>query len=206
MRNLLWTFAVLSVAAAPVMGTINVRLVPANATLDPNGVLFPATTTVALQFNLDTKAIGIVAGNITDSNKAAAAATGLTWIAQFANNATSPAQTGASDGNGGWAGFAGTQMVPNDTTLGLNQWSTVLTLSVGALAPGASEFTFVNVPVLNPATGQNRATSSLSLGGIPAKFDTTIGTITPCTINVVPEPVSLALLAIGGLVIARRRR
>ncbi len=32
------------------------------------------------------------------------------------------------------------------------------------------------------------ATASLSLGGIPATFDTTIGTITGCDITVMPAP------------------
>ncbi len=33
-----------------------------------------------------------------------------------------------------------------------------------------------------------------------------LGTITPMTITVTPEPVTLALLALGGLLAVRRRR
>jgi hypothetical protein len=50
---------------------------------------------------------------------------------------------------------------------------------------------------------------SKSVGGYkPQETDKTgvLGTLTPVSINVTPEPVTMALLALGGLVVARRRR
>lgn len=203
MRKLLLALAVLALAAAPSMAFINVQLIPAAQEVARGG-----SVEVQLQVFVDSnpdRGIGIVAGNV-GANNALVSVSGLSWIAQM-QNTTSPAQAGAADGTGGWDGFAATQAVPNNASLALLKWDTVLTLTVQAgMVPGVTHLTFENVGVINPLTGQPRNTSSLSLGGIPAKFDTLVQDVTGCDITVTPEPATMVLLALGGLMIARRRR
>lgn len=194
MRNLLMALVVVALVAAPAMASVSVRLV-----WDGGDIWIGQTATVSIQMQGSTKSPGQLGGDIhafsVDGGRVVSS--NFAWVPQF----TAPYSplSGAALSDGGWGGFGSMQPIPNDRTVGLApNWWTVATFTVTGAQMG-----YVTLAITPAYTGGFGPCKSIANPTI----DSTIGTLTPVVISVgIPEPVSLVLLAVGGLFAARRRR
>ena len=198
MRNLLLSLVVVGLLAAPSMAVLNVKLIADKTTLNVGD-----TAVVSVQMNSSsaTKGIGQLGGNITAAGLLALT-TNNNWAWTPGFTASVSPVSGTAGVNGAMASFGSAQPASGTVnTLGTNSvWVTVATYSVTAL-PVASETQVVLslTPALVGGFGPIKSVF------IPPSADSTLGVSTPLTLTVTPEPVTMALLALGGLFVARRR-
>lgn len=201
MRNLLAVAVVVGLLAVPSFGegTMTLTLLANGA---PNVTVAPGTdVTISLFVKGDTQAVSSVAGSIT-ANPAAGAngASGFTPVANlWAGASADPWNLLPTYGpNGAVLNFAlqqNTALADSNTpAYGLGQDVLMATWTVKALAPIATygferDDSFALSNLYNCLVGNDT-------------MDLVVNSATVAT----PEPVSLALLALGGLVVARRRR
>lgn len=200
MRNLVIAALVAAVCAVPAMGTLTAKVVA------PAELQFGEVGTVEVWVRGDTKGVWTVAGSVVASGDVvlSANAGSLAFDAAFPGNSTfligvggTPA-LGTPGANGGWDVFVTSQgTFPANNNIGKADFAKALTYTVTAGdVAGTANLTFVDLP-LN--------VNGMATGGGSLAIDRAWGEITGASITVVPEPMTMALLALGGLFVARRR-
>ncbi len=201
MRNLLMAVVTAGLLAASSPGVINVAVVADGPVVDGKVQLeVGATTTVRIMaqsaggiFSMS----GDVVANLADPTLLTSNAD--SWSIPVAFNPFSPPYPphGEPGPNGGWINWAVQQ--PNylnpDPNIGVANYVEVFEYTVTATAPGPGDVHLM--PVLHAVDGYKP---------MEVNKGTILGTLTGVTIHVVPEPATLCLLALGGMLVARRRR
>lgn len=210
MRRVLMMLAVVALATAPSLAAVDVAVVADNASIAVGGT---ATVAVMVKSSPGT-GVASLAGSVVATGTGLSASTfafAAPWDRPTGIDPGTglaypcPKVVGTAGTNGGWNAFGSMQTphmvggvltdLPTQTTAtyGNDVWVTFATYTVTADAVGAVTLAFVPSPV----------------GGflpVSTDKDETVGTCTGVTIGVTPEPVTLSLLALGGLLVARRRR
>lgn len=192
MRNLLMALVVVALVAAPSMATMTAQLVFSN----PNGdgtLDIGQTATIGIQLQGSTKAPGQLGGSVDAAGLGKIVSSDFTWITQF-TAAIAPA-SGSALANGGWGGFGSAQAMPNVAN-GVGSWWQVASFTVTGMEKGLVNLALV--PVKTAGYGPLKSVAT-------PIADSVVGTITGASFTVTPEPITMALLAMGGLFIARRR-
>lgn len=218
MRNLL-AVALVALCVVPAMAWVNVDFRFVDATGD--GVLdIDEVGTVEIwaegraQVEADTKGLYALAGNVTAEQVEGTApslesvAGSFAWDALFSGSfpampVDGPNVKGEALFNGAWGGgtyngIASTQTAFPPTAYGKLEFVKVATYQVKGLAAGKVQLGFVGPPAGTFVNGTAPSDGTTGTGR-------QIGTVTGGLIEVVPEPMTMALLALGGLVVARRR-
>ncbi len=199
MRNLsMAVLLIVSLVAGPGYGTV-MLWVDSTASSIPVG----GTATVSLLAETTTGGVYSVGGYVVPSSQGVLANSNLWFnggMGAFDGQDTPDMINGAWLPSNGNCGVNAWQDSPYNTSLGNISYGpvTVVTYTVTGVAPGTATLSWHdNGP--GPIYGLvwTRDTSGKSNGG------TAVGS---ATITVTPEPVSLALLAVGGLVLVRRRQ
>lgn len=199
MRNLVIAALVAAVCAVPAMGALSAKIVASDTEL-----MVGETATIEVWGQGSTKGLWTMAGSVVASGDVALSANAgsLAFDALFPGNGTfligigGAAVPGAAGANGGWDLFATSQAtLPADNNVGKTAFAKVATYTVTAVAPGVVNLTFVDAPL----------TFGVVTGGGSTAPDKAWAGITGASITVVPEPMTMALLALGGLFVARRR-
>jgi hypothetical protein len=206
MRNLLMALVVVGLLVAPSFAapTLNVQIL---ANGQASASVLPGTAVaMTLQVKGDgtSPALGVadVAGSIVANVAGGMVSSGFAfapaWTGTFADTQNYLGTPGA---NGGWDNFGVTQNTAladsNTPTYGQGVFVNLASWTVVA---GSKTTTFSFVPDDNFDFGPLYN----ALVGVDASTGMVFNLI-PASIVVVPEPVTMALLALGGLVIARRR-
>jgi hypothetical protein len=195
MRHVCVATAIVGLLSAVSLGAVGVKLTADNLFLTTG-----QTTTVRVLAQGSTAGIASVAGGINALGTPGLLTSdpgSLGWVSQFASDAMFPPEVGAAGSNGGWSDFGSqqTDYLSMDSTYGKDDFVEVAhyTVTAGA-AQGLVSLSFLRSPV----TGFKCVETDQSV---------VMGTFSPVTIAVnVPEPLTLALLGLGGLLIARRRQ
>ncbi len=201
MRYLCMVVLLSGLLAATSWGEINVKV-----TADDSSLSSGQTTTIRVLAQGSAAGIASLAGSINASGTAGllnSNAGSLAWVPAFASDNSTPPnfpkQLGAAGPNGGWSAFGSmqTNYGTMDPTYGKIDFVEVAHYTVTAMAKATSD----------PESVSLQFSGSRIEGFKPVETDlsTTMGSITPVTITVTPEPITLSLLALGGLVAARRR-
>lgn len=196
MRNL-WVLLFVGLLATSSSGVINIKLAADNPYISTG-----QSTRIRVLAQGTDAGIASVAGNITalgTPDLLTSNTDSLAWVYAFSSDGTFAPQLGTPGASGGWAGFGSMQSI---------------TLSNPVMDPTYGKNSFVEVANYLVTATSNTGLVSLSfskaavLGFKPAETNESvvIGTLTPVTLEVnVPEPMTLSLLALGGLLVARRR-
>jgi hypothetical protein len=210
MRNLLLALVVVGLLAAPSFGLINVKLVA-----DKTSLLNGESTVVHIWGQGTQSGLFALGGYINTTVVSGSAdvlttVAPMTFTAAFSPTMKPPVQylPGTLGVTGGWGGVTdtvnpgfGTAQTaygfPLDPNLGLAGYVEVCRYTVKADAVPAAgvvrlEFVGKSIAGFKPVET------------VPTQ--TALGTLTWVDITVTPEPITMALLAIGGLIVARRRR
>lgn len=191
MRHTLVAAVAVCLLVGASFGAINVKLV-AEAT----------SLSVGDQTTIDLMAMGTQSGvnqvvgaiSATPSNSGVLQSSSLVWAWPFASLPGAGVLDGTPGANGDWLNIAGGQTLPVIANLGKTAYVLVCSYTVKALKPGSVSLSFI--------PGLINGCRSNEIGG-----PITIGTVTGTAITVTtPEPTTLALLALAGLVAARRKR
>ncbi len=190
MRNFVMALVVVGLLAAPSLGAVNVRIVPTDTEL-----LVGDQTVVTIEVTTGTAGVGVyaLAGNVVPSQDGVLGNVGtLAFDGAYLASSSFPFAIGTA-ANGGVAGFGSVRTgVTNADDWGSLAWVPFATYTVEAATEGVVVLDFVE----GVFAGWMPLDSSY--GGL--------GEVTGATITVVPEPATMALLALGGLAIIRRRR
>ncbi len=190
MRNFVMALVVVGLLAAPSLGVVNVRIVPTDTE-----ILIGQETVVTVEVTTGTAGVGVyaLAGSVVPSQAGVLGNVGtLAFDGAYLASSSFPYAIGSA-ANGGVAGFGSVRTgVTNADNWADLQWKPFATYTVAGLAEGVVGLSFVE----GSFAGWMPLDSSY--GGL--------GTVTGATINVVPEPATMALLALGGLAIIRRRK
>lgn len=194
MRNLLMALLVVGLLAAPSLGVINVKL-----TADQTSLAAGQSTTVRLWAQGTGAGIYAMGGDIkpaiTDAaGQLVSTAASFAFTSDFIPTGLFSPKLGTALANGGWQNFGSQQ-----TT-----WDTPNSSLGKAAFVEVAHYTVTAQPGLNSVT-LTFAGKSVS-GYKPLETDKTGVMGTNASVTITPEPVTMALLAIGGLVVARRRR
>jgi hypothetical protein len=193
--NLLAAAAVVGLLAELSFGLINVKLVADQTALAPG-----QTTTVHILGEAVGAGLFSLAGDVVASGTPGGLSANpgsFMWMPDFnpVPMGNLYARLGTPADNGGWIGFGSVQTERvTDYYFARDSFVELASYAVTAqTVAGSVSLTFVG-----------RTYS----GFVPLATDGTknLGTITPVTISIVPDPATLALLAVGGLLIGRRRR
>ncbi len=190
MRSFVMVLVVVGLLAAPSLGLVNVRIVPSQTQLNVG-----EQTVVAIEVGTGEVGVGVYAlsGSVIPSAAGVLANVGdLTFDPAYRAAPSFPYTVGTA-GNGGVAGFGSVRTGATTTDdHGDLEWVPFATYTVVGASLGTVELNFVE---------------GLYGGWLPLDSNGNgLGTVTSGTITVVPEPTTMALLALGGLLIARRRR
>ncbi len=188
MRNLLAALAVVSVLAGSGYGLINIKV-----TADTWPAL-GGSTTVRVWAQGDAAGLFALAGSVVSSGTATvtAVAGSGNWASTFSPTFGLTANPGTPGANGGWSNFGSqqTNYLTPDANFAKADFVDLFDYTITVASGGSYCLTFA------PGT----------VGGYkPAETNksTAIGTNTPACI---PEPATMSLLALAGLLLARRRR
>ncbi len=202
MRNVLMAVVVVGLVAASSFGVVNVSLSGSGASVVNAITLDPGDTATVYLWAQGTNGLYSLGGNTVASGDAGALATNAgsgIWVPAFSPGAPFSPKNGVVGPNGGMTQFGSEQA--NYLSPDSNLYRSMTQL-----------YSYTVTAQPNPGPGNKVVTLTFtpgSYGGYkPAEVDkgTTMGTITGMTITVTPEPVTLCLLAVGGLLVARRRR
>jgi hypothetical protein len=183
---------VVGLLAAPSLGVVNVSLSADSASINVG-----QTTVVHIMGQGTQAGLFSLAGDITATGDAGTlGSTGpMVFNSNFSPTGLFTAKPGTAGVNGAWSNFGSqqTDWGTPDATLYKAALGDVASYTITGLAPGVVTLSFVSKSVS---------------GYKPLETDKTgvLGQLVPVRITVVPEPVTMALLALGGLVVARRRR
>jgi hypothetical protein len=190
MRSGMTALLAVCLLAGPVLGIINVTVSADGSVVDGKVQLANGETTTIrisvqsgdlIMFAGDVKPTGTL--DLLNSNPGSFA-----WVPGWDGFGSTVGTPGA---NGEWDGFAASWGY-FDAAWPAGQIASY-TVTAGPTGTGDVTLAFAarTINGIKPAEG-NKAT--------------VLGTLTPVTIHVAPEPVTLALLALGGLMLSRRRR
>ena len=196
MRNLLMALLVVGLLAAPSLGVINIKVTADQTSLAPG-----ASTTVRLWAQGTAAGIYAMGGDIKPlvadaAGQLVSTAGSFAFTSDFIPTGLFSPKPGTALANGGWQNFGSQQ-----TT-----WDTPNTNLGKAAFVEVAHYTVTAQPSLASVT-LTFAGKSVS-GYKPLETDKTgiIGLNQSLTLPLgVPEPVTLALLAVGGLMLVRRR-
>ena len=194
MRNLCMVLSLVGLLASLSPGAINIKLT-ADAPLLSTG----QTTTVRILAQGTAAGIASVAGNINALGTTGllnSDAGSLAWVPAFASGVDFPKQVGTAGTNGGWNAFGSqqTNYLAMDPNYGKTGFVEVASYTVTATSGvGQVSLSFLDGRVTGFKCVE---TDESSVMNTPAQV--IIG------VNV-PEPLTISLLALGGLVAARRR-
>ncbi len=200
MRYVLAVLAAVALLSVPGLGQINVTLVA-----DSPVIGIGQQTQVHVWAQGSGGGLAALGGSVVASGDAAleTVAGSFSFVPSFLSweqydpgdgSQLFPPAVGAAGVNGGWSGFGSMQTaLPLDEGFARLAAVEIASYTVEGLALGTVSLSFVGGEFGNFMPLE--CNESLALG-----------TLTGATITVVPEPVTLALLAVGGLAMVRRRR
>ncbi len=193
MRTILMTLVVVGLLAAPSLGVINITLVSNKAS-----IAVGETATISILAQGTVAGVAGVGGDIVGTTTIGAGAlsssnfawdTAMFWSPMF------PGTYGTAGANGGWSQFSSGQTAfPPSSLYGKAAPVVTGTYTVTGVTAGTVRLDFINSPI-----------SIHGYKSIEVDKSVIMGTITPVTIAITPEPATMVLLAIGGLLAARRR-
>jgi hypothetical protein len=190
MKSIWIAIAVLGLLAAPSLAVINVKVMADDTELTVGQI-----TTIRVLAQGTLSGLGALGGSIVASNPSTLQTVPGTfeWTPAFGSISMLPPALGSAADGGGWGGVGSMQSIyPPDPTFAKAEFVEVARYQVQGMGmPGVVTLSF------QPG----------KFGGfLPAETSANqaLGTLTSATITV-PEPLSVALLALGGLAILRRR-
>lgn len=200
MRTLLTTLVVVGLLAAPSLGVINITVAADGPVVDGKVQLNNAgTTTIRLYAQGTASGIYSIAGDII-----AAGPTLLTsnvgsfvWAPEMTPIGLFTPKQGSAGPNGGWSNFASvrTDYLMPDSNFAKDSMALMCSYTVTAASTGTGDITLSFV---------GKTVNGIKTSEVETDKSTILGTFTPVTISVVPEPTVLTLMALGGLAMIRR--
>ncbi len=194
MRSLMIALVV-GLLVAPSFGLINVALTASNLTPMPADVI---TITVSGQGSAaGLYALGVNSVASTSDGGVLTTVGPGTWVAAMIPPNPFTTKNGVVAANGGLSQIGSEQVnyLSPDPTYALNSLVPVFSYQVTV---GNTPGSHVTLSLTTGTYGGYKCAETNKA--------TAIGALTPVTITIMPEPVTMALLAIGGLLVARRRR
>jgi hypothetical protein len=200
MRTLMMALVVAGVLATSSQGVVNVKVVADGPIVSGKVQLAnSASTTIRILGQGTTAGLFALAGSVRAGagNPVLLTSVGpMVFAPEYNPTGLFTPKPGVPGPNGGWENF-GTQQTDwgtPDSSLGRAAYIEVCHYTITALPAGTGDVTL-------------SFTYGLTISGYkPLETDKTgvLGTLTPVTIHV-PEPIGMALLALGSLVLTRRR-